>query len=65
MAFNRRIMQRLEEACEGNEAMKGFMRDLVRCEIQGVKQYKGEYEKLLKQWSREEEPQVGDSTMGW
>ena len=54
MAFNRRIMQKLEEACGDNEAMKGYMRDLVTNEIKGVKQYKAPYEGMLKQWSGKE-----------
>lgn len=65
MAFNSRIMRGLEEACGDNEAMKGFMRDLVVCEMRGIKQYKGEYEKMLKKWSEKEEPQTNDSTKGW
>lgn len=55
MAFNKRIMSKLEDACDGNEAMQDFMRDLVVYEMSGSKQYMKEYEKLLKKHAKEEE----------
>lgn len=54
MAFNKRIMKKLEEACDGNEAMLGYMRDIVTLEMREVKQYKTDYSKCLKRRSREE-----------
>ena len=57
MAFNRRIMQKLEEACRGNEAMKGYMRDAAGCEFRGTKQYMKDYEGYLRKRSSEERKQ--------
>lgn len=54
MAFNKRIMAKLEDACEGNEAMQDFMRELVVYEMDGAKQYVKEYERLLKLYAKQE-----------
>lgn len=54
MAFNRRIMQKLEEACEGNEAMLGYMRDIVGYEMRDAGRYTEKYEEYLRRWSKRE-----------
>lgn len=54
MAFNKRIMSKLEAACEDNEAMMGYMRDIVIHEMSGAKQYTKEYERILKERAKEE-----------
>ena len=54
MGFNRRIMKKLEDACDDNEAMLGYMRDIVTFEMREVKQYKASYEQYLKARAKEE-----------
>ena len=54
MAFNRRIMNRLEEACEGNVAMKGFLREVIIYEMREPGNYTKKYEERLKKWAAKE-----------
>ena len=55
MAFNKRIMDKIEKACDGNDAMLGYMHDIVMHEMSGAKQYTKEYERILKEHAKEEE----------
>ena len=54
MAFNRRIMLKLEDACGENEAMLGYMRDIVTFEMREAGRYKSDYEDFLKKRAKEE-----------
>lgn len=54
MAFSKRIMDKIEEACEGNEAMLGYMHDIVMIEMGEAKHYTKEYELKLKERAKEE-----------
>lgn len=54
MAFNKRIMDKIEAACKGNEAMLGYMHDIVMIEMGEAKQYTKEYERKLKERAKEE-----------
>lgn len=55
MAFSKRIMSKLEQACGDNEAMLSYMHDIVMHEMGGAKQYTKEYERMLKEHAKEEE----------
>ena len=55
MAFNRRIMNKIEQKCADNQYLLDYMRDIVSYEMKGAKQYTKDYEKFLKERSREEE----------
>ena len=57
MAFNKRIMDKIEKACKGNDAMLGYMRDIVMIEMGDAKHYTKEYELKLKERAKEERGQ--------
>lgn len=52
MAINRRALNKVEEYCDGNQAMLGFLRELLVFEVDSPGRYTEEYEKLLEDYSK-------------
>lgn len=47
MAINRRALEKIEEACKGDDNMKAFLRALLVFELEEPGRYKTEYERML------------------
>lgn len=52
MALSKRILEKIEERCSGDEAMLEYMRTIIACELGGTKHYTKEYEKALRKYSQ-------------
>lgn len=55
MAFNKRILNKIEEQCGDDEVLLDYIRRAIIFELSESKQYKKEYEHLLKQHAKEYE----------
>lgn len=52
MAFSKRVLDKIERGCKGDQAMLDYMRGIIAYEFSGSKQYKKEYERLLRVCSK-------------
>ena len=48
MAFSKRVLDKIERGCKGERAMLDYMRGVITYEFSDSKQYKKEYERLLR-----------------
>lgn len=52
MAFNKRILDKIEKRCGDDEVMLDYIRRIIAYEFSGSKQYTKEYEQALKQCAK-------------
>ena len=55
MAFNKRIIDRIDKACKDDEAMRDFLHEVIVYEMSGnAKHYTKDYEGMLRKHAFEE-----------
>lgn len=60
MAFNKRILDKLDDAVGENEFMRDYFHDIISFELLEKSQYMDKYQKFLKKHAKEElEEKVG------
>ena len=52
MAINKRILDKIEKHCAGDQAMIDFMRHIIVFEFSESKQYTSEYTEAIKKYSK-------------
>lgn len=52
MAFSKRVLDKIERECKGDRAMLDYMHGIVTFEFSDSKQYRKEYERLLRACSQ-------------
>lgn len=52
MALNKRILDKIEKRCKGDDAMLDYLRRVIAFELTGAKQYTKEYQAALKECAR-------------